>query len=207
MQRSTSNIYKQTSKHKKITARYKSIGLTEKIKGFSLIELLVTIAIAAIILAIALPSLGGFMAQMRVDNRITELQRLLLTTRNTAINTGENAILCILPADHDEDIACQDSNDWTGRIGIISSVDNSLIREREAIKDSDKLTFEHERVTYGPDGQLINDNTGIFSYCTNGYADYSRGVGISQAGRSYLSSDINNDGKNQDRNGNNITCD
>jgi len=174
---------------------------SNKVIGFSLIELLVTIAIAGIALAIAVPSLSSFTMKMRVDNEVTELQRLLLTTRNAAINSGQNATLCPLLADD----TCQNTTVWTGRIGVVSI--DGLIKEREPIQAGDSLNFNLNSVTYSPSGQLntANNSLLIFSYCPNGNANYCRGVGLSLAGRTYLSSDINGDGKDQDRNGNNIT--
>ncbi|OUR75040.1 hypothetical protein A9Q75_18725 [Colwellia psychrerythraea] len=173
---------------------------SKKELGFSLIELMITIAVAAIIMVIAVPNLSSFTTQMRVDNEISELQRLLLTTRNTAINSGQNATLCPLQADD----SCQNTIDWTGRIGIVSI--DGLIKEREAIQAGDKLEFNFNSVTYSPSGQLSNNNIGTFSYCPKGFSDFSRGIDLSLAGRAYLSSDINGDGKDQDRNNNNIVC-
>jgi len=174
---------------------------SNKAIGFTLIEVLVTIAIAGIVLAIAVPSLSSFTMQMRVDNEVTELQRLLLTTRNAAINSGQNATLCPLLADD----TCQNTTVWTGRIGVVSV--DGLIKEREPIQAGDSLNFNLNSVTYSPGGQLSTANNSllIFSYCPNGNTDYCRGVGLSLSGRTYLSSDINGDGKDQDRNGNNIT--
>ena len=190
---SSTHIQNSPPTNKLITTKNQTLG-------FSLIELLVTIAVAAVVLAIALPSLGSFTTQMRVDNEISALQRLLLTTRNTAINSGQNATLCPLQADD----TCEDTTDWTGRIGIVSI--DGLIKEREAIQGGDKLDFTFNSVTYTPSGQLSNNNIGTFSYCPKGSNDFSRGIDLSLAGRTYLSSDINGDGKEQDRNNNNIEC-
>jgi prepilin-type N-terminal cleavage/methylation domain-containing protein len=176
---------------------------SNKAIGFSLIELLVTIAIAGIAITVALPSLGSFTTKMRVDNEVSELQRLLLTTRNAAINSGQNATLCPLLAND----TCQNTTVWTGRIGVVSV--DGLIKERGAIQGGDKLEFNFNSVTFSPSGQLSNNNIGVyslFSYCPSGYAELSRGIGLSLSGRTHLSSDINGDGKDQDRNNNNIVC-
>lgn len=194
------NIDSPSSKIQNSPQTNKRITTYKQALGFSLIELLVTIAVAGIVMTIALPSLGSFTTQMRVDNEISELQRLLLTTRNTAINSGQNATLCPLQADD----TCENTTDWTGRIGIVSI--DGLIKEREAIQGGDKLDFTFNSVTYTPSGQLSNNNIGTFSYCPKGFSDYSRGIDLSLSGRAYLSSDINGDGKEQDRNNNNIVC-
>jgi prepilin-type N-terminal cleavage/methylation domain-containing protein len=168
--------------------------------GFSLIEILVTISIAAIAFTIAIPSLSDFTVQMRVDNEVSKLQRLLLITRSAAINSGQNATLCPLQDDNTCDEA---STNWASRIGAVSV--DGLILEREAIQGGDELYFAFDSVTYNPSGQLNTGNIGLFSYCPNGSTDFCRGVDLSLSGRTYLSSDINGDGKDQDRNGNNIT--
>jgi prepilin-type N-terminal cleavage/methylation domain-containing protein len=167
--------------------------------GFSLIEILVTISIAAIAFTIAIPSLSNFSIQMRVDNEVSKLQRLLLMTRSAAINSGQNVTLCPLQADN----TCNENSiNWASRIGVISV--EGLILEREAIQGGDELYFAFDNVTYNPSGQLNTANIGLFSYCPNGSTDFCRGVDLSLSGRTYLSSDINGDGKDQDRNGNNI---
>ena len=45
-------------------------------KGFTIVELMVTIAIAGIITMIALPNLNDFFFFFRVDNEIAQLNRL-----------------------------------------------------------------------------------------------------------------------------------
>jgi len=181
--------------------------------GFTLIELIVAIAVVAILSAIALPSMSNFLVKMRVDNEISEMQRLLLTARNMAINTGKNTTVCPLSSG-----SCStDSTSWQGEISVFTNSDNSLatnntyaapdelVKVKSAIKSGDKLQFANTSVIYAPSGRLITA-LGKFSYCPKGEADRSRGIDVSLSGRSYTSSDTDNDGKDEDRNGDEITC-
>ena len=169
-------------------------------QGFTLIEAMVTIAIVAILSAIALPSMSSFLVKMRVDNEVIEVQRLLLTARNAAINSGQNSQLCPLKAND----TCKLTTNWTGRIGVVSA--DGLIKEKAAIHTGDKLNFSSQSITYDAAGRSDNVALITFSYCPKDYSDFSRGISLSISGRSYLSSDINGNGKDQDRAGASITC-
>lgn len=179
-------------------------------KGFTLLEIMVTVAIAGILSAIALPSFNDFLVRMRVDNEVIEIQRLLLTARNTAINTGLSITVCPLTVTN----TCQIPPNWAGRIGVIqlsaiipiNPINDVLIKEKSAIKLGDQLQFAFPSVTYNLTGQLLNNTVGTFSYCPQNKSIYSRGVTVALSGRSSLSNDNNRDGHDQDRAGVNITC-
>ncbi|NWA26723.1 GspH/FimT family pseudopilin [Pseudomonas gingeri] len=59
-------------------------------KGFTLVELLVAIAVLAILTAIAAPSFNSTIQKSRVDSEASDLQRALNYTRLEAINRGVN---------------------------------------------------------------------------------------------------------------------
>ncbi len=181
-------------------------------QGFTLIELMIAIAVVAILSAIALPSMSDFLVKMRVDNEIGEMQRLLLTARNMAINTGKNTTVCPLSSG-----TC--TTNWENEISVFTNSSNTsdndkydsateeLIKLKGAIKSGDKLQFAHTSVVYVPSGQLLTPTVAsIFKYCPKDEADSSRGVDISISGRSYVSSDTDSDNKDEDRNGDEIVC-
>lgn len=183
---------------------------SKRMQGFTLVEVMVAIAVVAILSSVALPSLNNFMVKMRVDNEITEIQRLLLTARNMAINTGKNTTVCPL-----SDGDC--TANWQNEISVFTNSSNviatnntfaapdELIKVKSAIKANDRLQFANVSVIYAPSGLLLTAQ-GSFSYCPQGEDDESRGIDLSISGRSYLSSDTDNDGKDEDRNGNEIVC-
>lgn len=167
-------------------------------KGFTIVELMVGVALLAIITTIALPNLSDFTVQMRVDNEITEMHRLLLTARNAAINSGIPATVCPLAGN-----VCSGANNWQGSIGVISV--DGLIKEKGAIKASDRLQYNNISVVFTPSGRLGN-TIGTFRYCPTDHLNHSRGIDVSLSGRVYISTDIDADGKDEIRNGTEIVC-
>lgn len=203
-----------------------TVFFNRKLHGFTLIEVMVAIAVVAILSVVALPNMSNFLVKMRVDNEISEMQRLLLTARNMAINTGRNTTVCPLSSSG----AC--TNNWQNEISVFTNnantlangvnfsasttttdadgnsntvINDELIKVKEAINSGDRLQSTQTSVIYTPSGRLLTAAAN-FSYCPQGKDDSSRGIVVSVSGRSYTSSDTDNDDKDEDRNGNDIVC-
>lgn len=73
--------------------RYGRVGLLNK-RGVTLIELLITAAVLAVILAIAVPPLQGFIASSRVRGATQDLYSALQTARIEAIRRGVRITAC-----------------------------------------------------------------------------------------------------------------
>jgi type II secretory pathway pseudopilin PulG len=173
---------------------------------------MITVAIVIILTSIALPNLKGFLIENRVDNEVSELHRLLLAARNTAINESRNVTVCPLNADRDN---CTNLNNWSGIIGVIYFVNGAqesfIVRQKDAIKEDDRLIFQFNSLTYNSRGQLVINianppPVAIFSYCPKNHDNYARGIEVSISGRSYITVDQNNNGIDQVRAGGNIVC-
>ncbi|AOW76388.1 hypothetical protein A3Q34_05660 [Colwellia sp. PAMC 20917] len=187
--------------------------LSFKIMGFTLIETLITLAILIILTAIAIPTFADLRIRIRVDNEITALHRLLLLTRNHAVNQERFVTVCPLTP------SGQCSNEWHKTLTVFyddnknKALDASsaevIIKIKLAIKSGDKLQYAQGRTAliYAPSGRLaVWGGNGTFRYCPKSHSNKSRGIIISGAGRFYLSSDQNMDGADENRSGRIIRC-
>jgi prepilin-type N-terminal cleavage/methylation domain-containing protein len=182
------------------------------VKGFTIVELIIGIAIIGILTAIAGPSLGKFIVQSRVDNEVSEIHRLILAARNSAINSGKNVTLCPLSG-----TSC--STNWQNELSVFINSDNTLannqnyvsaseqlIKVKGKITNGDTLIYSQSIIVFAPTGRLVSGGNSNFSYCPKGHNDLSRGVEISLSGRVYATSDTNNNGKDDNRDGTEVSC-
>ena len=196
---------KQTIHYSKVIKQ-----LTYPRKGFTLIEIMITIAIAGIIAAIALPSLNTLLVDMRVENQLSETHRLLLTARNSSINTGLSTTVCPL----DSDKNC--TNDWEGKISVFTNVkatgtvttfddDDVLIKVKEAA-DGDKFQLSTAgAIIYTPTGRTLSGSSNQLIYCPKNYTEKSNGIDVSSSGRANIGTK-NLSGIYEDIDGDPFTC-
>ncbi len=115
--------------------------------GFTLIELIVTLVIAAILLTLAAPSMTGFIRRDRLITQANDLVADLSFTRSEAVKRGFPVNICKTADASVSPPQCITGNDsapWTdGRIifvdvgGIAGQVDNGtdiVLRVREALE-------------------------------------------------------------------------
>ena len=207
------NYYSQkptiTSTYKTQLRQYR----TKPCQGMTLIELMVSIGISSILTTIALPSFNDFIVQLRVDNEISRLARLLLTARSHAISSENNVIICPLA----DDGTC--SVNWTEQLSVfIDSNGNQqfdiangelLIATKSPAASGDILKYATNRnkITYQATGHLFGLSNGTLRYCPKGHEEKSRAIVVARSGRFYATTDSNNDGHDETRSKQKINCD
>ncbi len=81
-----------------------------RVSGFTLVELSVTLAVLALMTAIAIPSLRDFRARQQVNATMTLLVSHFASARMTAIVQGVPVVVC--PSEGSG--TCRQSTDWSG---------------------------------------------------------------------------------------------
>jgi len=177
-------------------------------KGFSLIELMITIAVASIMITIAVPSLGVFIDKMRIDNEISQLNRLVLSARNAAVSFGQNVIIC--PLDNG---AC--TGNWqneltafidTNNTGTFVTANDTLLKVKPANTTNDVITYVGQTsINFAPTGTLSNAPS-VFLYCPSSDKTLGRAIVVSSLGRTYITTDTGSNGQDIFRDGSDVLC-
>jgi len=117
-------------------------------RGFTLIELMVTLSIMAIMMAIAVPSFRSFVNGQRVKSAATEIMTAVLIARSDAIK--RNASVTITPTD-----AADWAKGWTVTVGA------ATLHQQEAIENVSATTYTNAICTSaGSVPTVVFSNTG-----------------------------------------------
>ncbi|MDD3937832.1 GspH/FimT family pseudopilin [Rhodoferax sp.] len=104
---------RKMSKHREIEVlALMRTSSANAMQGFTLVELLVTLTIAAILLSLAVPSLASFVQSARLRGSSNELASALMFARSEAIKRGHAVTVCKSENPNALDPSCGTSATW-----------------------------------------------------------------------------------------------
>lgn len=160
-------------------------------KGFTLVELLTTLGVAAILMAIAVPGMQSIRANARQSSSANELVNTMRIARNTAITTNTRVAVCASSSGS----SCQSVAWEKGWIAFVDIDADGTLDNNETILRS---ASEIEGVTiksgqfsdffaYRPNGRVmfnnVTQNSGRFSICDNRGTKHAKGIRLDLSGR------------------------
>jgi type IV fimbrial biogenesis protein FimT len=176
-------------------------------RGVTLLEMLITLAIAAILLTLVAPNVQSILTKNKISAEINELSGLLQFARYTAIDEQTTAVVC--PS---SDFAnC--SNDWNApKMVFIDDNGNdardggeALLLTTQSIASTNKMTASGNIIRFLDSGGA---QTAVnIKLCPDTKdAKFGRALFVSLQGRTRISIDSNNDGVHEDVAGSNLSC-
>lgn len=125
---------------------YPFVCINKKLTGFTLIELIITITIAGILIALAAPAMRGFVLDQRLTTQANDFIADLNYARSEAIKRGTNVTICRQGGTLTSP-SCNNSAPWgSGRILFVDpdadgTIDagESVLRVRESLDGSNTM--------------------------------------------------------------------
>lgn len=161
-------------------------------QGFTALELLVTMAIVAILLSAGVPAFKNYSWNLRMKTAMDSLQTDLILARRRAINLNTQTVTC--PATGGG--ICSGNSDWQN--GWIVFTDLNADRQRQAgeplLKQAGAVEFinisssaARSYVRFYPNGSAPGSNMTI-RFCDDRGAQHAGKISVSNSGRIKLQS-------------------
>lgn len=181
-------------------------------KAFTLIELLITLLILSVLLAVGLPNFASFLQTKKSDDTIKRVKQAVEVAKVSAIVNGQNVTLC---KSRDGE---QCGGNWEQ--GIITFTDANADRK---INQDDKLiryftfpdaqgsihwrAFQNRQYLQITSQGFTRHQNGNFTYCPFNKNNYlARQLIVNRTARVRFAGDSNGDGIQEDSNGKPIRC-
>jgi type IV fimbrial biogenesis protein FimT len=175
--------------------------------GVTLVELMVSVSIVAIILAFVGPSIQSILIKNRIVAEINEISSLVQYARHHAIDEQAQVVVCP-SADYS---ICSD--DWDDpKIVFIDDDDNEIRGVGEellvsigATSTTSLMTNTTDIIKFSESGEA-NLATEILLCHKDGNAKYARSLSLTLQGRVKMSTDSDNNGINENAAGTELSC-
>ena len=114
-------------------------------QGFTIVELLITVAILAILIGLAAPSMGNLVRDQRIKTATGDVYATLAFARSEALKRNTN--VAVIPT----------SGDWAGGWHIEKTDDGTVLKNQDALEGISVTQADGSNigtVTYRGDGRL-----------------------------------------------------
>ena len=158
--------------------------LSPQRNGFSLPELMVTLAILIIFATVAVPAMAQFIDRQRASAYIRQFSQHLAYARVAASSSNLPVQFC--PMQNGQcSLAWQDAP-LQLLLLYPNSNDSQLIRQLPALPSGHNLVYNRKAITFRRDGSLNGFENGTFYYCPKPQQQWHYRLSVNQAGRGRL---------------------
>ncbi|MDY6946467.1 MAG: GspH/FimT family pseudopilin [Pseudomonadota bacterium] len=181
-------------------------GLAARAAGFTVLELMITVAVLGILLGIGVPSFQGIIRQNRIAGQTNELLAATAMARSEAVKRGSTVTICPATSSADGDAnTCSGTTAWgngwiifsdevapLGQINIDGTLPDDVIIQRSPPSAPQRMTITNNAITsltYRGDGSTTLGIGARTTFIVAPNADYcedplgARDVTVSATGR------------------------
>ena len=163
-------------------------------QGFTLVELMITLEIAAVLLGTVAPGMARLMERNRIQTAADNLFTGLMLTRSEALKRNQSVVIC--KSANGTACATGGGTEWHDGWLVYADADgdnapdpNEILRVTSSLRNGDTLYTSgsdfDDQVSYNVDGTA--SGIGTFVVCNKaGDLNYSREVAVSVTGRPKL---------------------
>jgi type IV fimbrial biogenesis protein FimT len=162
--------------------------------GFTLVELMVTLAVGAIILTIGVPALNSMMSSNRAAGNANDLVNALRLARSEAVKRGEGVTVCASDANNAVCSGADWQNGWLvftdpDNDRVYAAADDTLIRVWQAPEGG--MTFDGSTpntIRFLSSGELSGAEIDFAFKMSDCVGNQARTLSISRMGRTEINS-------------------
>ncbi|MGH1471401.1 MAG: GspH/FimT family pseudopilin [Cellvibrionaceae bacterium] len=180
----------------------------KKITGFTIIELMMTLMVIGVVLAIAVPSMSTLIKNNRQTSRVNELVSLINYSRSQAVGLNTEVTLC----GSNDGATCNSANWETGGLiikGIATSgttpASTDILKIIEPQSSGSTLrritsaatapsSFDSSIIRFEKTGRMNGDDASSFTLCDDRGDTKAKGIVINGSGQARTAKDSDNDG-------------
>lgn len=144
-----------------------AVHKTGRVAGFTLVELMVTVAVVAILLAVGAPQLRTFIQKQQVNGDLQALASAITLARTEALKRSANVSLCPLPASGNHECA-NAASDWSHGWMVFVDPPSTAATTNDYDPDTDTLLRVDDQVRSA--SIASNSNHSTITYRANGLA-------------------------------------
>ena len=186
-----------------------NVGNYLKMRGVTLLELLIALLIASVMLAMGIPSFRAVLDNQRMTAATNELVMSLNLAKSEAIKRVAYVSVC----KSINGVACTGASDWNDGWIVFANTDavslsaidvgDEIIRIYPKHRDSIDMTPSGtigDFVSFRPSGTVgttVGNMTGTLTVCDERGAEHARGVVVEPSGRWRISKDLAHDGNSR----------
>ncbi len=162
-----------------------------KTDGFTIVELLITMSIAAILLTIGVPSFQDMVKDRRIEISLQALETDLEMARSEAMTRNQSVVLCRHNGETATPTVCSTTANWQDGWVIFIDTDgddkvdaDELLRVTPSLGSGLTLAYNKAKITFTSRGFASGSN-GTFEICDDRGNQYGNRLIVSSTGFSH----------------------